>query len=138
MAFAEIPDCTHWSFTKTVDTTAQNTSDTAGFKRRTIGPSDWTATITQLTDGTGAVFAEGDTVNLEFYEYCNDRSLYTGQKWTGTAVCSNIAVSEPIDGGGPITYTYSLEGKSALTYSQNSGPSGPYGGHMGLVRWEAA
>ena len=106
-----VPDTLSWRINPTVTTNAYATNSTSGWKKRTAGVKDWTATVSIILDDTTAVpFTLGTSYDLEFHVDAGGSNYYDG-----AAFFEGVTHEADIDGGTNQVLELQFGGNGALS-----------------------
>lgn len=107
------PECTQWSWSRTVSDHAYASCATAGFKKRVAGTKDHSGSIGGKFDSADSpedYFDEGDLVTLNLY-------VSTTAYYIVPAMITELSVEVNIDDGDIIPWTASFGGNGAWSSS---------------------
>lgn len=126
---AAFPDVREWSVNPSGAIHAYGSSDTAGWKNRVAGTSDWTATVRFNSQGAGldTDLMPGGSGTLELIE--------TGAvKWSGDAIVESVDSGASLDDGEIVEYTVNFGGNGALTAPTGAGTA-PFSAKAADATW---
>ena len=110
-----------------------------GGKKRVVGITDWTATVRVLAQGTGPVLSEGTEYDFYFVEDQDlDNAGANPGFHTGTGFVISIDTGASPDDGGPVEYTFNIEGNSIMSAFDAGPRTAPFSSKEGNVKFEAA
>ncbi len=137
MAFADLADVLEWTLAPLISSHPYSSSDTSGAKNRVMGVTDWTATVRVLAQGAAPVLSEGIKYSFHFIEHQDigggpNPGFHTGIGWI-----VSIDTGASPDDGGPVEYTYNIEGEGAMSAFDAGANSAPFSAKEGDVEWEA-